>query len=229
MSLIRLSGTARKTWCSSRPGSTTSMRCGRSRRSHISFAASATFSRLLCFDKRGAGGGASDTVSLAELPTLEQWSDDVRTVMQAAGSKRAALLGLGAGGQMAMLFAATYRADFGVDPCRQRCKAPSRRRLSLGSARGSRCRFASSGSRSCGEPAVISTSSRRALLRMSASGAGTPASSDSPWARAQHEPLLLPGGKAISGNILSAIRVPTLHLAPNRRQFYPSRPRPLSR
>ncbi len=66
----------------------------------------ATFSRLLCFDKRGAG--ASDTVSLAELPTLEQWSDDVRTVMAAAGSKRAALLGLGAGGQMAMLFAATY-------------------------------------------------------------------------------------------------------------------------
>lgn len=66
----------------------------------------ATFSRLLCFDKRGAG--ASDTVSLAELPTLEQWSDDVRTVMNAAASKRAALLGLGAGGQMAMLFAATY-------------------------------------------------------------------------------------------------------------------------
>lgn len=65
-----------------------------------------TFSRLLCFDKRGAG--ASDTVSLSELPTLEQWSDDVRTVMDAAGSKRAALLGLGAGGQMAMLFAATY-------------------------------------------------------------------------------------------------------------------------
>jgi pimeloyl-ACP methyl ester carboxylesterase len=66
----------------------------------------ATFNRLLCFDKRGAG--ASDTVSLAELPTLEQWSDDVRTVMAAAGSERAALLGLGAGGQMAMLFAATY-------------------------------------------------------------------------------------------------------------------------
>ena len=66
----------------------------------------ATFSRLLCFDKRGAG--SSDTVSLAELPTLEQWSDNVRTVMEAADSKRVALLGLGAGGQMAMLFAATY-------------------------------------------------------------------------------------------------------------------------
>ena len=66
----------------------------------------ATFSRLLCFDKRGAG--VSDPVPLAALPTLEQWSDDVRTVMEAAGSQRAALLGHSHGGQMAMLFAATY-------------------------------------------------------------------------------------------------------------------------
>ena len=66
----------------------------------------ASFSRLLCFDKRGAG--VSDPVPLAALPTLEQWSDDVRTVMEAAGSRRAALLGYAHGGQMAMLFAATY-------------------------------------------------------------------------------------------------------------------------
>jgi pimeloyl-ACP methyl ester carboxylesterase len=66
----------------------------------------AAFSRLICFDKRG--GGVSDTVSLAALPTLEQWSDDVLTVMQAAGSKHVALLGHGPGGQMAMHFAATY-------------------------------------------------------------------------------------------------------------------------
>ena len=45
---------------------------------------------------------------LAALPTLEEWMDDVRTVMEAAGSKRAALLGSAQGGQMAMLFAATY-------------------------------------------------------------------------------------------------------------------------
>ncbi len=69
----------------------------------------ATFSRLLCFDKRGAG--VSDPVPLAALPTLEQWSDDVRTVMGAAGSTRAALLGHSHGGQMAMLFAATYPAQ----------------------------------------------------------------------------------------------------------------------
>ncbi len=64
------------------------------------------FSRLICFDKRGTG--VSDAVPLAALPTLEQWSDDVQTVMDAAGSKRAALLGHSQGGQMAMLFAATY-------------------------------------------------------------------------------------------------------------------------
>jgi pimeloyl-ACP methyl ester carboxylesterase len=66
----------------------------------------ATFSRLLCFDKRGTG--VSDPLPLAALPTLEQWTDDVRTVMDAAGSQRAALLGHSQGGQMAMLFAATH-------------------------------------------------------------------------------------------------------------------------
>jgi class 3 adenylate cyclase len=65
----------------------------------------ATFSRLLCFDKRGAG--VSDTVLLS-LPTFEQWSDDVRTVMKAARSKRAALLGHGYGGMVATFFASTY-------------------------------------------------------------------------------------------------------------------------
>jgi len=66
----------------------------------------ATFTRLICFDKRGAG--VSDALPVSALPTLEQWSDDVRTVMAAAGSTRAALLGHSQGGQMAMLFAATY-------------------------------------------------------------------------------------------------------------------------
>src|SRR5947208_16340837 len=65
-----------------------------------------TFSRVLCFDKRGTG--VSDPVPLAALPTLGQWMDDVRTVMEAAGSKRAALLGNHEGGQMAILFAPAY-------------------------------------------------------------------------------------------------------------------------
>jgi len=66
----------------------------------------ASFSRLILFDKRGTG--ISDPLPLAALPTLEQWSDDVSSVMTAAGSQRAALLGHSQGGQMALLFAATH-------------------------------------------------------------------------------------------------------------------------
>jgi class 3 adenylate cyclase/pimeloyl-ACP methyl ester carboxylesterase len=66
----------------------------------------ASFSRLICFDQRGTG--LSDPVSSSELPTLEQWMDDVRAVMDAADSERAALLGSGGGGLMSMLFAASH-------------------------------------------------------------------------------------------------------------------------
>ncbi|HTV02275.1 MAG TPA: alpha/beta fold hydrolase [Luteitalea sp.] len=64
----------------------------------------ASFSRLILFDKRGTG--LSDRV--AELPSLEQRMDDVRAVMDAVGSTRAALLGVSEGGPMCSLFAATY-------------------------------------------------------------------------------------------------------------------------
>ena len=64
----------------------------------------ASFSRLIVFDKRGTG--LSDRV--AEIPTLEQRMDDVRAVMDAAGSERAALFGISEGGPMSVLFAATY-------------------------------------------------------------------------------------------------------------------------
>jgi pimeloyl-ACP methyl ester carboxylesterase len=66
----------------------------------------ASFSRLLLIDKRGTG--LSDRVPESELPTLEQRMDDVRAVMDAVGSARAAILGHSEGGNMAMLFAATY-------------------------------------------------------------------------------------------------------------------------
>jgi class 3 adenylate cyclase len=69
----------------------------------------ASFCRLILFDKRGTG--VSDSLPLASLPSLEQWSDDVRTVMQAAGCERATLFGHAQGGQMAMLCAATYPAS----------------------------------------------------------------------------------------------------------------------
>jgi class 3 adenylate cyclase len=66
----------------------------------------ASFSRVILFDKRGTG--LSDRVPIEELPTLEQRMDDVRAVMDAAGSERAALFGASEGGVMCMLFAATY-------------------------------------------------------------------------------------------------------------------------
>ena len=66
----------------------------------------ASFSRLILFDKRGTG--LSDRVPVTELPTLEQRMDDVRAVMDAVGSERAALCGVSEGGPMCSLFAATY-------------------------------------------------------------------------------------------------------------------------
>jgi pimeloyl-ACP methyl ester carboxylesterase len=66
----------------------------------------ASFTRLILFDKRGTG--LSDRVPETELPTLEQRMDDVRAVMDAAGSQRAALMGISEGGPMCVVFAATY-------------------------------------------------------------------------------------------------------------------------
>jgi pimeloyl-ACP methyl ester carboxylesterase/DNA-binding winged helix-turn-helix (wHTH) protein len=66
----------------------------------------ASFARLILFDKRGTG--LSDRVPINELPTLEQRMDDVRAVMDAVGSERAALCGVSEGGPMCSMFAATY-------------------------------------------------------------------------------------------------------------------------
>jgi pimeloyl-ACP methyl ester carboxylesterase/transcriptional regulator with XRE-family HTH domain len=63
----------------------------------------ASFARVIIFDKRGTG--MSDRV---EAGTLEERMDDIRAVMDAAGSHRAALFGVSEGGPMSILFAATY-------------------------------------------------------------------------------------------------------------------------
>jgi class 3 adenylate cyclase len=64
----------------------------------------ASFARVIVFDQRGMG--MSDRVSGA--PTLETRMDDVRAVMDAAGSSRAAHFSVTAGGPMSLLCAATY-------------------------------------------------------------------------------------------------------------------------
>jgi pimeloyl-ACP methyl ester carboxylesterase len=63
-----------------------------------------SFARLILLDKRGTG--LSDRVT--QMPSLEVRMDDVRAVMDAVGSQRAALLGISEGGAMCMLFASTY-------------------------------------------------------------------------------------------------------------------------
>lgn len=84
----------------------------------------ASFARLILFDKRGTG--LSDRVPAERLPTLEERMDDVRAVLDAAGSGRAALFGFSEGGNLSALFAASYPertralATFGVFAKRRR-------------------------------------------------------------------------------------------------------------
>jgi class 3 adenylate cyclase/alpha-beta hydrolase superfamily lysophospholipase len=63
-----------------------------------------SFARAIVFDKRGTG--LSDR-SLG-FGTAEDRMDDIRAVMDAAGSERAALVGVSEGGPLTILFAATY-------------------------------------------------------------------------------------------------------------------------
>ena len=65
-----------------------------------------SFSRVIWYDKRGTG--VSDPVPLASLPTIERWSDDARTVLDAVGVDAAALIGDTEGGPMAAMLAASH-------------------------------------------------------------------------------------------------------------------------
>ena len=62
------------------------------------------FARVIRFDKRGQG--MSDRVPGAT--TLETRMDDIRAVMDAAGSEQAAIIGESEGGPLSMLFAAAH-------------------------------------------------------------------------------------------------------------------------
>src|SRR5690242_15558922 len=65
-----------------------------------------TFARVIIFDKRGVG--LSDPVAIDALPTLEEWIDDLRAVLDATGSSQPALMAGVGGTFMALVFAATY-------------------------------------------------------------------------------------------------------------------------
>jgi len=62
------------------------------------------FTRFIRFDKRGTGLSDREV----GYPTLEQRMEDVHAVMDAVGSQRAVLFGTSEGGNMCILFAATY-------------------------------------------------------------------------------------------------------------------------
>jgi class 3 adenylate cyclase len=61
---------------------------------------------VIWYDKRGTG--VSDPVPLASLPTIEQWTDDARTVMDAVGVEQAVIFGDTEGGPMAAMLAASH-------------------------------------------------------------------------------------------------------------------------
>src|SRR5271169_2467567 len=61
----------------------------------------ASLARVILFDKRGTG--LSDRVNDSDLPGLEQRMDDVRAVMDAVRSPKAAIVGVSEGGSMGIL------------------------------------------------------------------------------------------------------------------------------
>ena len=63
-----------------------------------------SFARVIIYDKSGTG--LSDPVD--GVPTVESRADDLRAVLDAAGSERTAVFGFSEGGVIATLFAATY-------------------------------------------------------------------------------------------------------------------------
>ena len=64
------------------------------------------FSRLVFFDRRG--NGASDGVDRNDIPTWEDWAEDLRAVLDVTESRQAAILASLDAGPTALLFAATH-------------------------------------------------------------------------------------------------------------------------
>jgi class 3 adenylate cyclase/alpha-beta hydrolase superfamily lysophospholipase len=64
----------------------------------------ASFSRLILFDRRGTG--ASAAIPDTAMPTWEEWVDDVRAVLDTAGSERTVVFAENDGGPTGLLFTA---------------------------------------------------------------------------------------------------------------------------
>ena len=80
--------------------------------------------RFILFDKRGSG--LSDPVALRAIPTVEEWVDDLITVLDAVGSEHANLLGVDAGGPVAIVAAGTHAAYLPLGALQLLCTPRSR-------------------------------------------------------------------------------------------------------
>jgi class 3 adenylate cyclase/dienelactone hydrolase len=166
-----------------------------------------SFARLIRFDKRGTG--LSDRT--VGLPDFEARMDDVRAVMDAAGSQHAALFGYSEGGPMCILFAATYPertralALYGTyakrrDPDQDYPWAPTQE---------ARRRYAHALEDSWGENVDISTMSPNADEAMRVWYQRRGRASLSPAAARD---LILMNSQADVRHVLSAVQCPTLVL-----------------
>jgi len=66
----------------------------------------ASLGRVIMWDKRGTG--LSERVPADRLPTLEERMDDMRVVLDAAGSERAVAFGISEGASLSAVFAASH-------------------------------------------------------------------------------------------------------------------------
>ena len=167
-----------------------------------------SFSRLILLDKRGTG--LSDRTR--DLPNLETRMDDIRAVMDATHSERAALLGTEEGGQIAAVFAASYRSG------RAHCVSttPSRVPRALRTIRGAeRRRSGATGSPRYANAGELWSWPRNCSERTSPSppsGAGGPITCAIRVSPGAALALYRAYGETDIRDVLPAIRVPTLVL-----------------
>ena len=166
-----------------------------------------SFARLIRFDKRGTG--LSDRPG--GLPDLETRMDDVRAVMDAVASERAALFGYSEGGPLSVLFAATYPQRttalvlYGtyakrVDPADDYPWAPTRR---------ARASYAAEVERNWGTESDLGTMAPNADLELTRWWSARARASASPGAARD---LVLMNSEIDVRSVLPAIGVPTLVL-----------------
>ena len=167
----------------------------------------AEFTRLILFDKRGMG--MSDRVPGAT--TLEERMDDIRAVMDAVGSERAAVIGESEGGPLAILFAAAHPSE------RPRSSSRAGRSASAPttSGRGGRRQRRSSRRRwrrcpSAGERAWGWTSSRRASRVRNGRGRGVDGSQLHSGTPASAEAFMRMAFDIDVRHVVPAMNVPTL-------------------